>query len=179
MPHLSACWHDKSISGAPTITSRDPSSTHDHPEWTDPEPDYAIRIDPACQFKAVITSDSRNIRIRRILDKHDEPESHDDIDIPVFDTAAARLGRFRDSFLHRQLTGPDKDALYIIYIASDRFHKQKIPNTPVDSLPIADTTHPTTRYIKLHIIGAKSKTNISRKFPQHIMIFRRGKFLLR
>ncbi|KAM3066208.1 hypothetical protein ACMFMG_012112 [Clarireedia jacksonii] len=43
----------------PDITSRDPSSTDDHPEWTDPEPDYTVRIDSACQFKAVIANDSR------------------------------------------------------------------------------------------------------------------------
>ncbi|KAM3064614.1 hypothetical protein ACMFMF_011898, partial [Clarireedia jacksonii] len=83
------------------VLQRDPSSTVGK-EWEDDEPDYTVRIDPACQFKAIIPNDSRNIRLRQILDKHEEAGSNLGTDIPVFDTVAAGLGKFRDCFLHGQ-----------------------------------------------------------------------------
>ncbi|PQE18963.1 hypothetical protein CJF30_00011245 [Rutstroemia sp. NJR-2017a BBW] len=105
-----------------------------------------IRIDPACQFKAIIiiTNGSTKIRLRRMLEKHDVLSPTNDIDIPVFDTIKAGLGIFKDAFLHRQLTGSDIGALYIIYIASDGFYKQKIL---ASSLQPADIAYPVARYI--------------------------------
>ncbi|KAM3067024.1 hypothetical protein ACMFMG_011806 [Clarireedia jacksonii] len=124
-----------------TPLQRDPSSTE---EYIDP--DYMVRIDPACQFKAIIiiTNGSTKIRLRRMLEKHDVLSPTNDIDIPVFDTIKAGLGIFKDAFLHRQLTGSDIGALYIIYIASDGFYKQKIL---ASSLQPADIAYPVTRYI--------------------------------
>ncbi|PQE18256.1 hypothetical protein CJF30_00010969 [Rutstroemia sp. NJR-2017a BBW] len=124
------------------LLQRDPSSTEGHPEWENSQPDYTVRIDPACQYKAIIANDSRKIRLRRILDKHNKPVSNNEIDIPMLNTMELGLGEFRDAFLHRQLTGPDKDALFIIYIGSGGFYKQKIP---VCSLQ--PTERPATRYI--------------------------------
>jgi hypothetical protein len=108
-------------------------------------PDYAVRLDPACQLKAIGKGNPVSIQICPILD--DPKETSTRIEIPPFDSVKAGIGDLIDFMMHRQLTGDDIGALSIIYIASDGLHKARVPNCQQWQ---ANSVLPRNRYVMFH-----------------------------